>query len=66
MLGARQSPSLVHAALQAAVFVALQRYGAQPIVAAAMQLPTPSQVFAGESVDEPAGHEGFAHCVPAA
>jgi hypothetical protein len=66
MFGARQSPSLVHAALHAEVFVALQRYGAQPIVAAAMQLPTPSQVFAGESVDEPAGHEGFAHCVPAA
>jgi hypothetical protein len=66
ILGARQSASLVHAALQAEVFVALQRYGAHPIVAAAMQLPTPSQVFAGESVDEPAGHEGFAHCVPAA
>ena len=66
MLGVRQSPSLVQAALQAAVEVALHTKGAQAIEAAAEQLPTPSQVFAGVRVELPAGQDGFAHWMPAA
>jgi hypothetical protein len=66
MFGARQSASLVQAALQAAFVVPLQTKGAQGIVAAAAQLPTPSQVRAGVSVEVPVGQEGFAHCVPPA
>jgi hypothetical protein len=66
MLGARQSASLVQAALQAALVVALQMNGVQGIVAAAVQLPTPSQVRAGVRVEALVGHEGIAHCVPPA
>ena len=66
MFGARQSASTVQVALQAAFVVPLHMYGAQAIEAAAVQLPTPSQVRAGASVEVPVGHEGFAHCVPPA
>ena len=66
MFGARQSASTVQVALQAAFVVPLHMYGAQAIDAAAVQLPTPSQVRAGASVEVPVGHEGFMHCVPPA
>ena len=66
MFGARQSASTVQVALQAAFVVPLHMYGAQAIEAAAVQLPTPSQVRAGASVEVPVGQEGLAHCVPPA
>jgi hypothetical protein len=66
MFGGRQSPSLVHAALQAVMDVALHMKGAHAIEALIWQLPTPSQVLAGTSVELPAGHDGGAHCVPPA
>jgi hypothetical protein len=66
MLGARQSVSAVHAALQAAIDVALHRKGAQAIVDAAWQLPTPSQVRGCVSVEPLVGHDGGTHWVPAA
>ena len=66
MFGGRQSPSLVHAALQAVIDVALHAKGAQAIEELAWQLPTPSQVLAGASVALPVGHDGGAHCVPPA
>ena len=66
MLGGRQSASAVQVALQAEVVAPLHMYGAHAIDAAAWQLPTPSQVLAGVSVEVPVGQEGFAHWVPAA
>src|SRR5450432_2458509 len=66
MLGARQSVSAVHAALQAAIDVELHRKGAQAIVEAAWQLPTPSQVRGCVSVEPFVGHDGGTHWVPAA
>lgn len=64
MFGARQSASTVHVALQEAM--PLHLYGAQASVAAAWQLPTPSQVRACVSVDVFPGHEGATQTVPAA
>jgi len=64
MLGARQSPSVVHAALQAAV--PLHMKGAHAIVDAAWQLPTPSHERACVSVAPAAGHDGATHSVPGA
>jgi hypothetical protein len=66
MSGARQSASTVQAALQAWFVVLLHMKGAHEMFAATMQLPLPSHVFVGVSVELPVGHEAFAHCVPPA
>jgi hypothetical protein len=58
-----QSPSPVHAALQAVE--PLQTYGAHDSVVAAWQTPRPSQVRPEVCVVEPLGQVGAAQAVPA-
>jgi hypothetical protein len=45
---------------------ALQANGVQPWVVAGLQVPAPSQLRASVATVESAGHDGAAHCVPAA
>jgi hypothetical protein len=62
LLGA-QSALLAHTATQPVPVAALQAKGAQDCVAAALQVPFPSQVRARLSVTDPLGQEGPAHWV---
>jgi hypothetical protein len=61
-----QSASLAQTATQAACVVALQAKGKQDWLVAGLQVPAPSQVRTSVSRIDPAGHDGGAHCVPAA
>jgi hypothetical protein len=63
IVGGRQSPSLVQAERQAVV--PLQTYGAQGVVLAGWQTPSPLQVRPEIAVDWPAGQDGAAHDVVA-
>jgi hypothetical protein len=63
MLGAMQSASTVHAALQADR--PLHMYGAHGCVVAALQVPWPSQVRVSVQVDEPEGQVAGMQGVPA-
>jgi hypothetical protein len=60
-LGETQSPSTVHDALQAVVLAQVRLPG-QAAAVTGLQVPAPSQVWAGVSVE--VLHIAAAHCVP--